>query len=118
VLSVLDEEGLIEGAKKKGQFLSQALSAVCARHSDLLGPERGLGLLRAVPLLGGVDPRSVLARLRERGVLMIVAGDAAIRICPPLVVTEAELAEGVRVFDEVIASLRPSKEAAPRRAEV
>ncbi|SRR6266545_972523 len=111
VLAVLDEENLVEGARKKGNYLSKALSAVCARHPDLVGPERGQGLLRAVPLKAGVEPRSVLAALRERGVLLIVAGDAAIRFCPPLVVTEAELDEGVRTFDDVLASLRRPKDA-------
>ncbi len=64
-----------------------------------------------MPLKAGVEPRSVLAALRERGVLLIVAGDAAIRFCPPLVVTEAELDEGVRTFDDVLASLRRPKDA-------
>jgi acetylornithine/succinyldiaminopimelate/putrescine aminotransferase len=77
-----------------------------------VGPERGAGLLRAVPLKGGVEPRSVLGPLRDRGVLLIVAGDSALRICPPLVVTEAELAEGVTALDEVLGSLRKPKESA------
>jgi len=117
VLAVLDEESLVEGAKKKGEFLSQALSGVCARHPDLVGPERGAGLLRAVPLASGIEPRAVLGPLRDRGVLLIVAGDSALRICPPLVVTEAQLTEGVRVLDEVLASLRRPKQTAPREAE-
>jgi acetylornithine/N-succinyldiaminopimelate aminotransferase len=114
VLAVLDEEGLVEGAKKKGAFLSQALSGVCARHADLVEPERGAGLLRAVPLRPGLEPRAVLGALRDKGVLLIVAGDAALRICPPLVVTEAQLAEGVRILDEVLGSLRRSSEAGAR----
>jgi 4-aminobutyrate aminotransferase-like enzyme len=56
--------------------------------------------------------------LRDRGVLLIVAGDSALRICPPLVVTEAQLAEGVRVLDEVLVSLRRSKDESLPRAEV
>jgi acetylornithine/N-succinyldiaminopimelate aminotransferase len=118
VLAVLDEERLVEGAKAKGEFLSQALSAVCARHPDLVGPERGAGLLRAVPLAAGIEPRSVLGPLRDRGVLLIVAGDSALRICPPLVVTEAQLAEGVRVLDEVLGTLRRPKQVTSREAEV
>src|SRR6478672_1771592 len=43
VLAVLDEENLVEGAKKKGEYLSKALTALCAKHSDLIGPERGVG---------------------------------------------------------------------------
>jgi len=116
VLSVLDEERLIEGARTKGLYLSHALSAVCARHPDLVGPERGAGLLRAVPLRGGLEPRAVLALLRDRGVLFIVAGDSALRICPPLVVTEEQLAEGVSALDEVLTSI-PRSKAAARGAE-
>jgi acetylornithine/N-succinyldiaminopimelate aminotransferase len=109
VLAVLDEEHLVEGAKTKGEHLSKALSSLCARHSDLVGPERGAGLLRAVPLQGGLEPRAILGPLRDRGLLLIVAGDAALRFCPPLIITEAELDQGVRILDEVLTSLRLQK---------
>ena len=118
ILAVLDEENLIEGAKKKGEYLSKALTALCAKHSDLIGPERGVGLLRAVPLKGGLEARSILGPLRDRGLLVIVAGDAALRFCPPLIITEAELDQGVRILDEVLASLRPQKAAAAEGARV
>ncbi len=111
VLAVLDEEQLVEGAKRKGEHLSKALSTLCGKHPDVLGPERGVGLLRAVPLKGGLAPRAILEPLRDRGLLLIVAGDTALRFCPPLVVTEAELDQGVRILDEVLVSLRPQKAA-------
>jgi acetylornithine/N-succinyldiaminopimelate aminotransferase len=116
VLSVLDDEKLIEGAKKKGEHLAKALAGLCSRHSDMLGAERGLGLLRAVPLKPGYEPRVVLAAVRERGVLLITAGDTAIRFCPPLTVTEEQLDEGVRVLDEALTAVRRSKSAEPARA--
>jgi acetylornithine aminotransferase len=75
-----------------------------------------MGLLRAVPLKAGFEPRVVLAAVRERGVLLITAGDSAIRFCPPLTVTEAQLDEGVRALDEVLASMRRAKSAEPVRA--
>ena len=53
----------------------------------------------------------MLVGAANAGGLLIVAGDSALRICPPLVVTEAELAEGVRVLDDVLGSLRRSKDA-------
>jgi acetylornithine/N-succinyldiaminopimelate aminotransferase len=116
VLAVVEDEKLIEGAKKKGAYLAQALTALCARHADVLGPERGAGLLRAVPLKAGLESRAVLAAVRERGVLLITAGDSAIRFCPPLIVTEEQLDEGVRALDEALTSLRRSKAAEPARA--
>ena len=116
VLNVLDEEKLVEGAKKKGDHLADALSALCARHPDSVGPERGIGLLRAVPLKAGFEPRAVLASVRERGVLLITAGDSAVRFCPPLTVTEAELDEGVRALDDALTAVRRAKNAEPARA--
>jgi acetylornithine/succinyldiaminopimelate/putrescine aminotransferase len=116
VLSVLDDEKLVEGAKKKGDHLGQALAALCARHPDALGPERGAGLLRAVPLKAGFEPRAVLASVRERGVLLITAGDSAIRFCPPLTVTEEQLDEGVRALDDALTAVHRAKTAQPARA--
>jgi acetylornithine aminotransferase len=72
--------------------------------------------LRAVPLKTGFEPRAVLGAVRERGVLLITAGDSAIRFCPPLTVTEEQLDEGVRVLDEALTSIRRSKSAEPARA--
>jgi acetylornithine/N-succinyldiaminopimelate aminotransferase len=116
VLAVLDDEKLMEGAKTKGDHLAEALAALCARHTDMVGPERGAGLLRAVPLKTGFEPRAVLAQVRERGVLLITAGDSAIRFCPPLTVTVEQLDEGVRVLDDALTSIRRSKSAEPARA--
>jgi len=109
VLEVLDEERLTEGAKAKGEHLSRLLRELCAKHPNLIGPERGSGLLRAVPLQPGLEPRSVLALLRERGLLLIVAGDSALRICPPLVVTPAELERGVAILGDALAWLGQKK---------
>ena len=84
---------LAEGAKTEGEFLSRALSAVCSAPPDLVGPERGLG--SCAPCLSmASSPRSVLASLRDRGVLVIIAGDTGLRICPPLVVTRPSSTKG------------------------
>jgi len=108
VLATIDEENLTELAQKKGEYLSRLLNGLSRAHGDKVGAERGMGLLRALPLKG-IEPRTMLGLLRDRGVLLIVGGEDALRFCPPLVITEAELDEGVRVIDEVLHSLRASK---------
>jgi acetylornithine/N-succinyldiaminopimelate aminotransferase len=107
VLATLDEERLVEGAKSKGEHLGRALSSLAARFPDLVEPERGRGLLRALPLkqAPGIDPREVLGKARDAGVLLTIAGDRALRFSPPLVVTEAELDEGVSRLSEVLAQV-------------
>jgi 4-aminobutyrate aminotransferase len=45
----------------------------------------------------------------RRGVLTLRAGDATIRMSPPLVITEAQARSGLRVFEEACAEVaRPT----------
>lgn len=107
VLSVLKEEGLIQGAREKGEYLSKALFGLSERHGDVVERERGRGLLRVLPLKEGVDPRMVLAEARERGVLLTLAGDRALRFTPPLIVKTSEIDEAVSVLDSVLSAIQP-----------
>jgi acetylornithine/succinyldiaminopimelate/putrescine aminotransferase len=47
----------------------------------------------------------VLPRVQDAGVLLTAAGDRVLRFSPPLVVTEAELEEGVRALAGVLGHL-------------
>jgi acetylornithine/N-succinyldiaminopimelate aminotransferase len=116
VLSIMDEEGLVQGAKAKGDHLSKSLTALCARHADFAGPERGCGLLRALPFKAGVKAATILTRMRDRGVLLTASGENAIRWTPPLVVTNEQLDQAVAVLDEVLTAEERSLSAKPQEA--
>jgi hypothetical protein len=49
--------------------------------------------------------------MRE-GLIIITGGDSALRLCPPLVISEAEVAWGLRVLDRLIPQVFPSVKAA------
>ncbi len=105
VLATLKKEGLIEGARTKGEHLSRELAALASRYPKLCEGERGKGLLRGLVLrAGAIDPRAALNKAREHGVLLTIAGGRVLRFTPPLVVTEAELSEGVAKLDQALAS--------------
>jgi acetylornithine/succinyldiaminopimelate/putrescine aminotransferase len=102
VLDELIEGGVLERSRKVGEHLGARLDALARR----LGPEhvveaRGVGHLRGIELARPVAP--VIDRCREGGVLVIGAGERVVRIAPPLIVTEAEVDEGVAVLEEAIA---------------
>jgi acetylornithine/N-succinyldiaminopimelate aminotransferase len=105
VIRVLDEERLVEGAGVKGERLRKGLSEVAARFPSVCKAERGRGLLRALPLADGVDARLVLGALQRRGLLLTLAGAGALRFTPPLVVSEAEIDEGVSMVADVLADV-------------
>ncbi|HEU4406117.1 MAG TPA: aspartate aminotransferase family protein [Polyangiaceae bacterium] len=102
VLAVLDDEGLIEGARTKGEHLGRRLADLVARRPDRFAAERGRGLLRALDLAPTLEPRAALAKVRDKGVLMTLAGARALRFSPPLVVRESELDEAVAAVEAAL----------------
>lgn len=103
VLDTLDREGLIEGAVTKGEYLLGELNRLVAKHPGVATAARGWGLMAGLVLADDVDVRGVLGALRERGVLLSMAGDKVLRFVPALTITEAEIDEGLAALDAVLA---------------
>jgi acetylornithine/succinyldiaminopimelate/putrescine aminotransferase len=62
---------------------------------------RGKGLLIGLALDGDATP--VVARARDRGVLLSVAGGTVVRFVPAYVVSDAEIDEGLAALDAALA---------------
>ena len=80
---------------------------VSARKHGLFSGVRGLGLLLGAPLVDAWKGRAkdiVNAGMRH-GVWTLVAGPDVLRLAPPLNITEADLAEGLRRLDLAVAEL-------------
>jgi acetylornithine/N-succinyldiaminopimelate aminotransferase len=109
VLETLDREGLLENAERMGRHLLDGLDAIAARRPSMCEPSRGVGLLCGLPLREGVDPRAVLERMREKGVLIVTAGERVLRFAPPLIVTAAQLDEGLAALDAVLGEMEAAR---------
>jgi acetylornithine/N-succinyldiaminopimelate aminotransferase len=102
VLRVIDEDGLLAAVNARGEQLSRGLSRLAEKHPALALGERGRGLLRGLVLAPGLDPRNLLNATREQGVLLTAAGTNVLRFTPPLVVTEAQIDEGLARVDAAL----------------
>jgi predicted acetylornithine/succinylornithine family transaminase len=102
VLAIFDEEKLVENADTVGKYLGDRLTQLAARLPAVT-EARGRGLLRGLRLADGVDPSATLAKIRERGVLLSIAGPNVLRFTPPLCVTRAEIDQGLEVVEQVLA---------------
>ena len=96
VMERLDAPAL---ARQAGQRLTDALLAMPEVSSV-----RGLGLLLAVELVG-YDAPAVAARCLERGLVLNGVTPTALRLTPPLILTEAHIAEGVAILRSVLDEL-------------
>ena len=77
-----------------------------------------LDFLRGLVMKPGFVARDVLPKLADAGVLLTAAGERVIRFSPPLVVSVAELEEGVRVLRGVIAEMAAAAEPARATAAI
>jgi acetylornithine/N-succinyldiaminopimelate aminotransferase len=106
VLQIVDDEGLIEGAKTKGAALGAMLHELARELPDVCEGARGEGLLWGLVMRPGFVAREVLPRVNDAGLLLTGAGERVLRFSPPLVVSLAELEEGVALLRGVLSGLR------------
>jgi predicted acetylornithine/succinylornithine family transaminase/N-acetyl-ornithine/N-acetyl-lysine deacetylase len=96
-LDILERENLPAHAAELGAFALQRLRAI---HSPLIREVRGSGLLLGIELTTKVQP--YLEQLCERGILALPAGPRVLRLLPPLVITQAQLAHVLDVIEEIL----------------
>jgi len=109
-LDVIEEEGLVARAASLGAVLTGMLNEVADEYPDRIGDVRGPGLMIATEFIDangqpdGATAKAVLKAAEHEGLLLLACGayGNVIRWIPPLVVTEAELAEGVGMFRRAV----------------
>jgi acetylornithine aminotransferase len=94
VLGEIERAGLIENARVRGGQLRRLIADI---GSPLVGEIRGQGILVGVGLTQPVA-NDVAAKAFELGLIVNAPNDSSIRIAPPLIVGEAELAEFATLF--------------------
>jgi len=109
VLSIIEQEGLIENARAQGAYAKEAIEALA---SPLIAEARGLGLMLGFELVADFAARAgtgsrppslwMVDRLHEAGLLAIPAGTHAIRWLPPLNVTREEVSQAVEILGGVL----------------
>ncbi|MFN8534563.1 MAG: acetylornithine transaminase [Dehalococcoidia bacterium] len=100
-LDVMAEEHLCERAGRVGKYFAAKLRQLAERF-PVIDEVRGEGLLLAVQF--GSEMSDIVSRAAlERGLLLNAVMPSAIRLMPPLVITEAEVDEAVAILDAVLA---------------
>ena len=101
VIDELTEGGVLEQAREVGHYLTDQLQAMAQRLGpDKIVESRGAGHLRALELPGKAAP--IIDRCRERGVLVISAGEKVLRLAPALTLSRAEVDEGLSVIEKAL----------------
>jgi predicted acetylornithine/succinylornithine family transaminase len=113
VISVIEDEHLLENARVQGRLAVESLRAL---ESPWIREIRGVGLLLGIELVADFGARCglpagkspsiyMVERLHDAGLLTIPSGTHTLRWLPPLNVRSCEVDEAVRILSGVLDSL-------------
>ncbi|HEY5058972.1 MAG TPA: 4-aminobutyrate--2-oxoglutarate transaminase [Gaiellaceae bacterium] len=111
VLDVFEDEGLVERAQLIGETIRARMLAWQEQYAQI-GDVRGLGAMLAIELVEDRESKqpapelatAVTGEAAERGLLLLKAGTYSncIRVLCPLVITDAELDEGLGAWEDAL----------------
>ena len=110
-LATLDvvEAGLMANATKHGATITAAIREMATKY-EAIGDVRGVGLMLGVEFVKdrasrAPDPELVkrIERIAfSKGLLVLSCGASTIRIAPPLVIDDYDVATGLRLFEDAL----------------
>lgn len=103
-LDVVEEENLSERAEELGELFRSEIEKVIEK-TDLITKVRGKGLLNAI-LINDTPESStawnICLKLRDNGLLAKPTHGNIIRLAPPLVITEEQILDCVRIIEKTV----------------
>jgi 2,2-dialkylglycine decarboxylase (pyruvate) len=113
VLDVVEDEGLVDRARRSGEVLRQGLLSLQQRY-DCVGDVRGRGLLIGLEIvserkskgpageLGGRIGEEAMRRGLSTNIVKLPAMGSVFRIAPPLTVSDDEISQGVTILHQAV----------------
>jgi acetylornithine/N-succinyldiaminopimelate aminotransferase len=103
VLDIVTADGFLAQVKHNALLLKQKLAELKDRHASVIAEVRGEGLLMGLRM---VPPAAEMVdELRAEKMITVAAGDNVVRLLPPLIINEAEIAEAVARIDRACTKL-------------
>ncbi|WP_199086469.1 aspartate aminotransferase family protein [Bosea sp. ASV33] len=103
VLDVVLAPGFIENVGQIALRLKQSLAELKDKHPDVIAEIRGEGLMLGLKL--HTLNTDFVNEARAHGLLVVGAGDNVVRLLPPLIITEADVAEAVSRLDKTASAV-------------
>ena len=98
-LQALTQDGLIENAKNMGEKFFRGLNDLKSKHK-IIREVRGRGLMIGVELK--FDVKDILMEGIKKGLLLLYSGRNILRLLPPLVISDEDVAKSLQILDELL----------------
>jgi len=98
VMDVMLEDGFLEHVHDMGAQILDGLKKLIEVHPSILLEARGRGLM--IGLVCIRDPKPLISKLRDNGLLAVAAGGNVVRFLPPLITAQGHIEEALTILDE------------------
>ena len=88
VFRLFEKLNVTDNVKNVGKYLETKLKSLVEEY-DVVKAQRGMGLIQGIELT--VNPKDVIAKCLDNGLILFSAGTNVIRFVPPLVITREDV---------------------------
>lgn len=99
VFDIFKDEMIVEHVKEVGQYLWDKLEVLKSKY-DCIVDHRGVGLIQGLEFKD--NPKEIVNKALEKGLVLIAAGNNTIRFVPPLVIKDADVDEMIVILCRII----------------
>jgi acetylornithine/N-succinyldiaminopimelate aminotransferase len=97
VLDVVLAPGFLDKVRRSAILFRQRLAEIKDRHPDVVADVRGEGLL--LGLVAACPNNELVEAMRAERLLAVAAGDNVVRMLPPLIIEEPDIADAISRID-------------------
>ena len=103
VLELIEKDDILSNVKDLSEILISELDKLVKKHHNKISNVRGKGLMIGVDC---IEKNSVITdEAFKNGLLLVNASNNVVRFLPPLNISETEIFEAIKKFDETLSNL-------------
>ncbi len=101
-LHIMKEAGFLEEVRSKSDILLEQLQLAFQNHPKI-SAVRGLGMMIGIETSASLS--KIVEAARQKGLIILTAGENVIRLLPPLTISREEIQQGIAILKEVFSEL-------------
>lgn len=101
-LHIMKETGFMEEVRSKSAILLEQLQLAFQDHPNI-SAVRGLGMMIGIETSASLS--KIVEAARQKGLIILTAGENVIRLLPPLTINREEIQQGIAILKEVFSEL-------------
>ena len=101
-LHIMKETGFMEEVRSKSAILLEQLQLAFKDHPKI-SAVRGLGMMIGIETSAGLS--RLVEAARQKGLIILTAGENVIRLLPPLTISREEIQQGIAILKELFSEV-------------